>query len=47
MPKNTVLIYVVAGILLILWVLTIVFSSRRVWQRNRKKEIKEVNKIQG
>lgn len=47
MPKNTVLIYVVAGILLILWVLTIILSSRRVWQRNKKKEIKEVNKIQG
>lgn len=48
MPKNTVVIYIVSGILLVLWVLTIILSSRKVLQRGKRKEdIQETNKIQG
>ena len=46
MPKNTVVIYIVSGILLVLWVLTIILSSRKVLQRGKRKEdIQETNKI--
>lgn len=48
MPKNTVVIYIVSGILLVLWVLTIILSSRKVLQRGKRKEdIQETNNIQG
>lgn len=45
MPKNTVVIYIVAGILLVLWILTIILSSRKVLERSKRKDIQETNKI--
>lgn len=45
MPKNIVVIYIVAGILLVLWILTIILSSRKVLERSKRKDIQETNKI--